>query len=125
MAGKLARPVRREPPEAFGVGLYIMNRTLTPDRTLADTDLRRLDGKIVLVKSSLDHRNPQAAMRGTIVVHENPGAAADVCVEFDVPQMFGKTAHHRTLHLDYPAVMRLLESEYNGVFDFTTDERLD
>ena len=102
-----------------------MNRALTPDPTLTGTDLRRLNGKIVLVKSSRDHRNPLTAMRGTIVVRENPGAAPDVCIEFDVPQMFRKTAHHRTLHLDYAGVMRLLESEYNGVFDYTTDEPLD
>jgi hypothetical protein len=102
-----------------------MDRTLTPDRSLTETDLRRIDGKIVLVKSSHDHRNPQAAMRGTIVVHESSGREPEVNIEFDIPQMFKKTAHHRTLRLDQTGVTRLLESEYNGVFDYTTDEPLD
>jgi hypothetical protein len=99
--------------------------SLPPMNTTSAHDLHHIDGKIVLVKSSRDHRNPQAAIRGTIVVHENNGGSPDVSIEFDVPQMFRKTAHHRTLHLDYPDVMRLLESEYNGVFDYTTDEVLD
>jgi hypothetical protein len=92
--------------------------------TATTTHLRHLDGKIVLVKSSRDHHNPQAAIRGTIVVHEN-AATCEVSIEFDVPQMFGKTAHHRTLRLDRAAVTRLLESECEGVFDYTTDETLD
>src|SRR5258706_11533242 len=101
-----------------------MDRTLAPDRTSTETDLRRLHGKIVLVKLTLDHHNPQAAIRGTLVIHENAGAA-EVSIEFDVPQMFRKTAHHRTLRLDQAGVARLLESEYEGVFDYTTDEPLD
>lgn len=93
--------------------------------TATGLHLRHLNGKIVLVKSSRDHRNPPTAMRGTIVVHENPGAAPEVSIEFDVPQMFRQTAHHRTLRLGPNDVTRLLESEYNGVFDYTTDEELD
>jgi hypothetical protein len=101
------------------------DRTLIPDRTSLETDLRPLQGKIVLVKSTVDHHNPQAAIRGTIMVHENTGGPAEVSIEFDVPQMFRKTAHHRTLRLDPAAVARLFESQYNGVFEYTTDEPLD
>src|SRR3954463_802166 len=101
------------------------HRTLTPDHTSLQTDLRRLQGKIVLVKSTADHHNPQTAIRGTIMVHENTGGPAEVSIEFDVPQMFRKTAHHRPLRLDQAAVARLLESEYNGVFEYTTAEPLD
>jgi len=93
--------------------------------TAAANHLHHLDGKIVLVKSSRDHRNPQAAMRGTIVVHENVGGAPAVTIEFEVPQMFKKTAHHRTLRLDSAGLTRLLDSEYGGVFEYTTDELLD
>lgn len=99
-----------------------MNDTLAPH--LAQPDLRGLHGKIVLVKSSRDHRNPPTAIRGTIVVRENPGAAPDVSIEFDVPQMFRQTAHHRTLHLDHAAAVRLAESEYHGVCDYTTNSEL-
>jgi hypothetical protein len=102
-----------------------MNRALPADPTSTQTDLRRLDGKIVLVKSTVDHCNPQTAMRGTILVHEGPGGKPEVNIEFDVPQMFRQTAHHRTLTLNATDVLRLCESEHNGVFEFTTDERLD
>jgi hypothetical protein len=93
--------------------------------TATALNLHHLDGKIVLVKSSRDHRNPQAAIRGTIVVRDDRGAAPRVSIEFDVPQMFRKTAHHRTLHVERADVMRLIESEHNGVFEYTTDELLD
>jgi hypothetical protein len=97
-----------------------MNHVLTPE-----TGLRGLDGRIVLVKSSRDHRNPQAAIRGTVVVREAIGATPEVSIEFDVPQMFMKTAHHRRLPLGQAQVTRLLESEHEGVFEYTTDEALD
>ena len=97
-----------------------MNHVFTPE-----TGLHGLDGKIVLVKSSRDHRNPQAAIRGTIVVYQPVGTTPEVRIEFDVPQMFRKTAHHRTLRLGYDQVTRLLESEHEGVFEYTTDEPLD
>ena len=92
---------------------------------MAESDLLRLHGKIVLVKSSRDHHTPQAAIRGTIVVHENAPSSPEVGIEFDVPQMFRQTAHHRTLRLTAPEIARLSASEYNGVFEFTTDEPLD
>ena len=45
----------------------------------------------------------------------------EVSIEFDVPQMFKKTAHHRTIPLDPVGITRLLESESNGVFDYTVN----
>lgn len=102
-----------------------MDRTLTADRPITAEELHRLHGKIVLVKSTRDHRNPQAAIRGTIVAHENDPAAPAVSIEFDVPQMFRKKAHHRTLRLNPAEIVRLSGAEYNGVFEFTTDESLD
>lgn len=91
-----------------------------------EIDWQRLNGSIVLVKSRRDHRNPQAAIRGTLVVTDNAGATPpEVRIEFDVPQMFKKTAHHRSLHLDYSGLTQLLDSEENGVFEYTTDEALD
>jgi hypothetical protein len=88
------------------------------------TDLRELQGKIVLVKSTRDRRNPPTAMRGWIEVHENAGGPPDLSIAVEFPQMFSVPAHHRTIRLDRPAVDRLLASEYNGTFEFTIDDEL-
>lgn len=89
-------------------------------------DLHRLHGKIVLVKSSLDRRNPPSAMRGTIEVRDiGSNAVPEVSLSVEFPQMFKTRAHHRTIPLDYTDVMRLLESEYNGTFEFTIDQELE
>jgi len=89
-----------------------------------DADLRRLNGKIVLVKSSRDRRNPPTALRGTIEVRENPGAAPEVNLAVDFPQMFTQHAHRRTIPLDPEGITQLINSEYNGTFEFTIDDEL-
>jgi hypothetical protein len=101
-----------------------MNRTPSQDRTPTATDLRTLNGRIVLVKSTRDHRNPPTGMRGWIEVHETPGAPPEVRIAVEFPQMFSVPAHHRTIRLDEAALARLLASEYNGTFEFTIDEEL-
>ena len=90
----------------------------------AVTDLRRLHGKIVLVRSTRDHHNPPTAMRGWIEVHETADAAPEVSISIEFPQMFTTRAHHRTIPLDRPALDRLLASEFNGAFEFTIDDEL-
>lgn len=97
-----------------------MSATLIDERAV-----RRLDGKIVLVKSRRDRRNPPTAMRGWIEVHENPGGAPDVRIAVDFPQMFTMRAHRRSIPLDHAGVTRLLDSEYNGTFEYTLDEELE
>jgi hypothetical protein len=87
-------------------------------------DLRELQGKIVLVKSTRDRRNPATAMRGWIEVHENAGAAPEMSIAVEFPQMFSVPAHHRTIPLDRGALERLLASERNGTFEFTIDDEL-
>lgn len=89
------------------------------------TDLERLNGKIVLVKSTQDRRNPSAAMRGTIELRRNPNAPPDVSLTIEFPQMYNSLAHHRTILLDHADVTRLLASEYNGTFEFTIDDELE
>ena len=89
------------------------------------TDLTELNGRIVLVKSSRDHRNPSTAMRGWIEIRsdELKGASgAAVVVEF--PQMFSTRAHHRTFRLNETTLAQLLASERNGIFEFTIDDDL-
>lgn len=88
----------------------------------ATIDFKRLDGKTVLVKSRQDRRNPPTAVRGWIEVRENPGAAPDVSLALEFPQMFRHRAHRQTIPLDATAVQRLLDSEYNGTFEFTVDD---
>ena len=88
------------------------------------TDLRELQGKIVLVRSTRGRRNPPTAMRGWIEVHENAGAQPDVSIAVEFPQMFSVPAHHRIIRLDREALERLLASQCNGTFEFTMDDEL-
>lgn len=88
------------------------------------TDLRPLNGRVVLVKSSRDQRTPPTAMRGSIEVRDKAGAEPEVFVAVEFPQMFTTPAHHRTIALDRRAVENLLASECNGTFEFTIDEEL-
>lgn len=89
-------------------------------------DVQRLNGKVVLVKSSRDRRNPPTAMRGTIEVRQPiADAPPEVSLAIEFPQMFTSRAHHRTIALDHADVMRLLASEYNGTFEFEIDDELE
>ncbi len=88
------------------------------------TELRQLQGRSVLVRSTRDRRNPPTALRGSIEVHENNDAAPDVTIAVEFPQMFNSRAHHRTIPLDHAALTRLLATEYNGAFEFTIDDEL-
>jgi hypothetical protein len=88
------------------------------------TDLRSLDGKIVLVRSARDRRNPPTALRGTIEVRESAGDP-HVQIALEFPQMFTTRAHHRTVTLDEATVAQLVASGHDGVYSVTIDERLD
>ena len=102
-----------------------MNRAINPDGSLGVEDLHRLAGRTVLVKSTRDRRNPPTAMRGSLEVHENPGASPDIRLAIDFPQMFTASAHRRTIQLEPMQLTRLLETEYNGAFEFTIDDELE
>jgi hypothetical protein len=91
---------------------------------ITKTDLHQLHGKIVLVKSTRDRRNPPTAMRGSIEVRETPDAPPVVSIAVDFPQMFTTPAHQRIIPLDDAALARLLASDYNGTFEFTIDDEL-
>lgn len=88
------------------------------------TDLRALQGRIVLVKSTRDRRNPPTAMRGWIEIHATPNGAPGASIALEFPQMFEQVAHHRTIALDDAALERLLASERTGTFEFTIDDEL-
>jgi hypothetical protein len=87
-------------------------------------DLRRLNGKIVLVRSACDHRDPPTAMRGTIEVREEQGGTP-VRIVLDFPQMFTTRAHRRTVTLDEEAIAQLVASEHTGTYAVTLPDRLD
>jgi hypothetical protein len=88
------------------------------------TDLKSLHGKVVLVKSTRDIRNPPVAMRGTLDVREESEGGPMVTIEVDFPQMFTVPAHRRSLVLAEADIAHLLASEHNGTFEFTIHEEL-
>ena len=90
----------------------------------AAKDLRELHGRVVLVKSTRDRRNPPAGLRGWIEVHQEPGAGSHVSIAIEFPQMFSAPAHRRTIPLDQEGLERILASENNGAFEFTIDDEL-
>lgn len=88
------------------------------------TDLRDLDGKIVLVTSALDQRNPSTGRRGTLHVDDAAGMQR-VTVEIDFPEMFTSRAHTRRIVLTESQVADMLATEHYGAYTLTLEERLD
>jgi hypothetical protein len=88
--------------------------------------INELNGKVVLVCSAQDHRNPPTGLRGTIFVRnaENGGRPV-VEVEIEFPQMFTSRAHVRRVALTDEAVAQMLASERYGAFTVTLPDRLD
>jgi hypothetical protein len=115
---------RTEPEPRTLVFCQTMNGLLPKTGVATTTDIRKLNGRVVLVKSNRDRRNPPTGMRGWIEVHEKSGAVPEVSVAVEFPQMFTTPAHHRTIRLDEAAVYRLLASDPNSTFEFTIDDEL-
>lgn len=88
-------------------------------------DLSELQGRIALVCSAQDHRNPQAGRRGTVVVHQGEGGEQVVDVEIEFPQMFTSAAHLRRIRLSDDEIAQMLASERYGAFTVTLKDRLD
>jgi hypothetical protein len=86
--------------------------------------LRGLNGRVVLVKTSRDHRNPPTGIRGWLEVRDSASGEPEVCVAVEFPQMFSRRAHRKTISLDRAALGRLLESERNGTLAITIDDDL-
>lgn len=89
------------------------------------TELSELNGRIILVCSAQDHRNPPTGRRGTLVVHKpEPGRqVVEVAIEF--PQMFTAPAHIRRAYLSDAEVAQMLASECDGTFTVTLADPLD
>jgi hypothetical protein len=93
---------------------------------MLSTDVKSLDGKVVLVRSARNNRNPETAVRGTIEVREPAGGGEpSVQVALEFPQMFTTRAHHRTIALTPDEVRQLLAPGPDGALEITLVERLD
>ena len=90
------------------------------------TDLRELQGRVVLVTSAFDQHNPPAGRRGTLDVQKSDtGERPRVRVILDFPDMFTSPAHTRFIPLDEAALGQLLASERNGAYELVLQEKLD
>jgi hypothetical protein len=85
------------------------------------TDLKSLHGRVVLVRSKRDNRNPPVALRGTIEVLDRPNGASSVMLAVEFPQMFTTPAHRRDIPLTEADIAQLLASEERGTFEFMLD----
>lgn len=85
------------------------------------SELKNLNGKSVLVRSTSDEKNPPVGVRGWIHVvntGETEGEAkVEIILEF--PDMFNEPAHERVIILRDDGIDRLLASEVNGAFQLT------
>ena len=93
-----------------------MHESASQSLSFADPDLRELNGRVVLVTSARDHRNPPAGRRGWLEVHEGSGEEPTATLVVEFPQMFTSTAHHRIIPLNQSDLARLLASEWRGAW---------
>lgn len=97
---------------------------------VSSTDLRALNGKVVLVKSAHDSRNPPTAIRGTIAIREigesfESSQRPEVHVVLTFPDMFNRAAHEEMIPLSEEEIARLIASEREGTFEITIDRQFD
>jgi hypothetical protein len=89
------------------------------------TDLRELQGRVVLVKSAKDFHNPPAGRRGTIDVQSSDTNDRPIVrVVVDFPDMFTAPAHDRIITLDERRLQQLLASERNGAYELLLEDEL-
>jgi hypothetical protein len=88
------------------------------------TDLRELNGKLVLVCSAQDHRNPPTGRRGTLNVRAMDGKQ-ELWVTIEFPEMFTTHVHTRSVRLSDEQVAEVLNSNHYGTFTVTLPDRLD
>lgn len=89
-------------------------------------DLTELNGKLVLVCSDQDKRNPPTGVRGTLwAVQPATGGPSVVEVELEFPQMFTTKAHARRVVLSEDEIAKMLASENRGTFMITLHTRID
>lgn len=90
------------------------------------TELKQLEGKTVMVRSTADQHNPPVGKNGTIHIldtGENGPARLEVVLEF--PDMFSGPAHRRVIVLEGSAIEELLSTERAGVYELEVDTPID
>lgn len=89
-------------------------------------DLTELNGKLVLVCSDQDKRNPPTGVRGTLwVAQPDTGGPSVVEVELEFPQMFTTRAHTRRVALTEDEITKMLATENRGTFTVSLHTRID
>jgi hypothetical protein len=88
-------------------------------------DLTQLNGQSVLVKSTVDRRDPPTALRGTIDARPGRDGRADVKIVLEYPDMNNSAAHRGAIPVAEQEAERLLAQGRDGVCEYTIDSPLD
>jgi hypothetical protein len=89
-------------------------------------DLRSLDGRPVLVKTTTGQQGQPSTLAGMIEVHPENGAPRPrVGIVLECKDAFDGTPARRSIPLDDHALGRLLASEHAGRFEFAVPPSLD
>lgn len=86
---------------------------------ISESDLARLNGGNVLVKSAADHRDPPIARRGTIDARLDAAGQPVVKIALDYPDMANRVAEQGVLTLSPAEVERLVAGGHDGLYEFT------
>jgi hypothetical protein len=96
-----------------------------PPRAPTPEEITHLNGQSVLVKSTVDHRDPPTALRGTIEARADRDGKPAVKIVLEYPDMNNRAARQGIITLDAAGVARLRAGEHDGVFEYTIDRPLE
>ena len=88
------------------------------------SEITRLQGQSVLVKSATETGDPKIARRGTIETKAGANGP-EVTIVLEFPDMNNRAAHRGIIPLDAAAVERLVVTERNGVYEHTINGPFD
>jgi hypothetical protein len=90
-------------------------------------ELKKLEGRNVLVRSTADRHRPTVGVRGSIhlVRSETHPAEPKFEVVLDFPDMYTSRAHERIFVLQDDEVARLLAAENTGTYELFVDFPID
>lgn len=89
------------------------------------SDLNRLNGRSVLVKSTADRRDPPTALRGTIAARPDRDGRADVKIVLEYPDMNNTAARRGIIPVNEADAERLLAQGRDGVCEYTINRPLE
>jgi hypothetical protein len=88
-------------------------------------DLTRLNGQSVIVKSTMPPRNPPKQLSGIIEARADAAGEPKVKIVLEFSDLTNAAARRGVIGLEAADVDRLLASERNGVYEYTTDKPID